>query len=472
MTKKGLIGFTMALFLVLGFATAFAGQIDGMRSNNGPTLPGTNSATVVSDFFNTIGATSQGLSDALDVYVNPGGLGDTLIYNYFNARDGYATWFTVVNTDSVYGHRVRLRFREAEDVAGVSCPNSSLELLDFDICLSVNDMFSAWVEKNPVTGGARICSGDNDTLIFEGTDGSKSLAEWGCVDFKFGDRNIVPEITASNTLEGYFEIIGENRLAAEPSTCEWTSTLDAERLKGDVGNVLFGNALLIDAGTPAYTAIYGYNATALADFVNSGITYSTAVENPTLADSGDGLDGVQYALTKNMLFGTYLVGADLDTEYVVTLPTKRLDQIARTCANSIFADDRVTFTAWTDDEQSEISRCSFSPCPQGSDRVMPFEVNVIPMGISGGVTSEILTSEVMNDTFNTALQYGIGWVQMDLNKASTPYTDLHEISATDGVTTWITRGWPSLGLQLFDYKSWNAATPMQYTSDITADTIN
>lgn len=463
MTKKGLIVFFTALFLISGFATAFAGQIDGMRSNNGPTLPG------VGTFVNTPGLVSQGLSDALDVYVNPGGLGDTLLYNYYNARDGYVTWFTVVNTDSVNGNRVRIRFREAENVSGVSCPNSSLELLDFDICLSVNDEWSGWIERNPSTGGARICSADDDTLIFEGTDGTKSFAEFtasGCVDFKFGSANIVPQITASNTLEGYFEIIGENRTVAEPATCAYAD-VTVERARGDVGNVLFGNALLL--GAALSNENYGYNAVALADFAASGITYPTTVEQPTLADSGDGLDGVQYALTKNMLFGTYLVNDDLDTEFVVTLPTKRLDQIQRTCAGSIFADNRVLFTAWTDDEQSEISTCSFSPCPQGSDRVMPYEVNVIPMGIANGVTSEILTSNVMNDTFTTALQYEQGWVQMDLNATATgaALSPLHQISATDGVSTWITRGWPSLGLQLFDYKGFSAGTTMQYTADVT-----
>jgi hypothetical protein len=92
MLKRSSIVLAVALVL-FAFGVASAGQIDGLRSNNGPLLPS--------------GA----------VYVNPGGTGDTLLYNYYNARNNMTTYFTVVNTDTASGARVRLRFNEAADIA-------------------------------------------------------------------------------------------------------------------------------------------------------------------------------------------------------------------------------------------------------------------------------------------------------------------------------------------------------------------
>ena len=93
MLKRSSLVLAVALVL-FAFGVASAGQIDGLMSNNGPRLP-----LDAAQFVN--GATAN-----LDVYVNPGGKGDTLIYNYYNARNNTATYFTVVNTDTTLGARV------------------------------------------------------------------------------------------------------------------------------------------------------------------------------------------------------------------------------------------------------------------------------------------------------------------------------------------------------------------------------
>ena len=84
-----------AVLVLFAFGIAGAGQIDGLKSGTGPALP-----------------------KGLENYVNPGGLGDALIYNYYNARNGMITYFSVVNTGELNGNRVRIRFYEAANVVG------------------------------------------------------------------------------------------------------------------------------------------------------------------------------------------------------------------------------------------------------------------------------------------------------------------------------------------------------------------
>ncbi|HXX58354.1 MAG TPA: hypothetical protein VEI96_10175 [Thermodesulfovibrionales bacterium] len=91
MIKKSV--FIAMLLVVTGFGSAFALQIDSLASGSESVLPPTK------------------------VFVNPSGLGDALIYGYYNVRDANReNIFTVINTSTRYGVRARIRFREAADI--------------------------------------------------------------------------------------------------------------------------------------------------------------------------------------------------------------------------------------------------------------------------------------------------------------------------------------------------------------------
>ena len=107
MVRKSIFSVMLVVLMVFTAGLAFAYDIDGLRSDND--LGGYN------------------------VSVNPGNLGDTLVAGYYNTR-GAGNFFTIVNTTDGSGVIARIRFREATE---------SEEVLDFNICLSENDVFAA-----------------------------------------------------------------------------------------------------------------------------------------------------------------------------------------------------------------------------------------------------------------------------------------------------------------------------------------
>jgi len=493
MTKKGLIVILMALFVVAAFGSAFAGQTNGMATNNGPALP---LAGLDSLGANSFAAANGSLTDGLDVYVNPDGLGDVLIYNYFNARNGLATYFDVVNTSSV-PIRARVRFHEGANVAASStCNSGSWEILDFDICLTPNDMWTAYVKQKPGGTSGQVCSTDIHTLTWDNvtshTLGNAAVAgHEGCYDFKYGSSNPVSGITADNTLEGYFTIIGEYvqdnvpYLAAN-YTCNPNVAHGGQYVPApDVPNVLFGYAFVADITDPANSPFYGYNATALADFANVAVNPTNTgfgTEFPRLIDGGDLWRGVDYILTKEQLMTTYLLWDSWKTELVLTFPTKRYNEtLIFTCPNNKFTDTRVVITVWDEDENTKTTGCQNSPCVGASDDRIPYELNVIPinMGTAGSAVNTIMPTTlhptdgavISNGSIRTQ-DYDTGWVNINLNAATTALAPLHQTIANEGIAgnEYINHGWPVLSLSLVNYKNYSGAVPMKAITSITTVT--
>ncbi len=100
-------------------------------------------------------------------HVNPGGMGDSLIYGYYNVRDNI-NFITLANTSTADGAKVRIIFRNAKD---------SRECLDYSICLSKGDVYTAYLIDGGTT--ALVCPWDVDTLTAPGVPA-------GCQSFKYG----------------------------------------------------------------------------------------------------------------------------------------------------------------------------------------------------------------------------------------------------------------------------------------------
>lgn len=485
MTKRGLIVILMALFVVAGFGSAFAVQTGGMTSNNG--LAGSNAPRLPQAAFNGIGNDfANGFTTGLDVHVNPDGLGDTLIYNYFNAREGMGTYFSVVNTSDVSYIRARVRFHEGADIVGSACNAGSWEILDFDICLTPDDVWTAWVVEG--NGGVgTLCSADTHTLIWDGVTSQTFVQAGnggvnsgvGCVAFKTGDDGAQAGITASDTLEGYWTIIGEATqwnvtdtvpMTADTYTCDPNDSTD----HGDVPNVLFGSAFIADLADPTNSPFYAYNATAIADFNNIAIQgeFGAGTEFPTLEDGGDLLRGVNYILTKEHTYATYLLDSDFRTEYILTFPTKRYTQIQQGCDTNIFVPDTVRITKWDLDENPELpSGCSFSPCKENPEDHIPYELNVITVSKKNATINRIMPSE-QNVASIIVTPFDRGWIDINFNDTTTNTLGNHRTVADEDTfvqadssvfTTW---GWPMLTLQLQYNKNYSSATPMQLLTNV------
>jgi len=418
---------------------------------------------------------------ATNAYINPGGLGDALIYGYYNVRSDMGNLFTVTNT-STSGTRARIRFLEAK---------RSCEVIDFDICLSAKDVWTGIILNNNGVGNLTVLDADTsiDTAAPRGTiAGLLPTLYPGGINFRYGAD--IPceegEVTKDDTLEGYFIVIAENQLAetnTDGSTCGVEGVNGAVKTlwdylqAGSVGNVLYGNDYSVDL-TNLNT--YAYNATAIADFTNGIFTTSPIAATPTLNDADDRINGLNFILTKSNLLGSYY-NFGFGTEMVVNFPTKKLtpDEIG---GANIFDDPRVVITVYDTAENSKTSVCQLSPCPPSQSTSLPNEVNVISLNQSAIVDSNVEVPISMD------VPYIFGWLNIDLVQAltGTPALPLHATSVCIdyGVSpyvpcglspimpvTYTAAGLPAIGYVMTGIVTdggFNWMLPLQYTNSVTS----
>lgn len=395
MIKKYLSVLTVALVL-FSFGIAGAAQIDGLNNAAGPVLP------IVDD-----GAAA--LSD-LTAFVNPGGLGDALIYGYYNVRDNKVDYFQVVNTDIVNGVVVKIRFREAATIAdacGVDVDCGSSEVLDFVICLSAGDVWTGAVTGFGA-GPAILWSLDSDTMTAPAIPATgQALA-----------TQITPTISiaADQTKEGYFEILSYG--IWNTTTC----AVDADNtVAGDPLDALMGTNYIIDEDNGQ---VFSYKATALASWNNAEVTpQTTGAEEFNLTSGltpdaiawGTSLFQVNYILTKADVYGTYVIDPTLnaETEMVVTFPTRMLNQIEPT---TLFDDPTVAYSIWDTEENTITPTAGFSPSFTPTNQ-LPHEVNVLNIyNAANSLTTTLFTSDVQGNL--NAGTFNMGWLGVDLTIGS------------------------------------------------------
>ena len=337
MNKKGfLVLMVFALtFLLVGIAAAqpFLGQnrdfVDGLVG----------------------GYTYEGNTVPTTIYVNPGGLGDVLIYGYYNAR-GEVSFLRLVNTSTEYGAAVKIRFREGDD---------SNEVLDFFICLSNNDQWTGWIagDTDPSNPGILYWY-DDDTPTYPDPQNDNDVTNnmLATVAFKHAATGAASAVSADDTKEGYVEVLGviayqpgdaintpnacgellgiqpRPGLPNPPDDPNFDVTTDITDTAG-VSNALFGAMVIFDpVAFTTYTAYgaYGYNATALAYCVEGIQAADLATEgSPLLQEcydtngNGTGIDEVNLALTKSRLYALYEVDSDLGaaSDFINVFPTRR-----------------------------------------------------------------------------------------------------------------------------------------------------
>lgn len=221
------------------------------------------------------------------------GLGDAVIYQYYTAKDGWQTFFRLINTseDAVV---VKVRYREAAN---------SREVLDFEVALSPNDMWTGWTDSNAI-GDGRPGIKTNDTSCLFPLVGQSNPADEGfilldadtnTVGAVFKDRAFTGDYsdggpygddTNLRMAEGHFEIIGVSAYDADstfgfavshqasdgkPENCAAAYNL---YLTGggddsfDVGNVLAANAYLVNVASGQGA---GYDPNILASCSNHSL---------------------------------------------------------------------------------------------------------------------------------------------------------------------------------------------------------
>jgi len=367
------------------------------------------------------------------VVINPGATGDALIYGYYNVRTSL-NLFTIVNTSSTAGAKVRFVFRAGAD---------SEEVLDFAVCLSENDVWTAFLINNGTT--AAICT---SSLLDTDTVTSPTLT--GCNPF------IIPAgstLTNNDLQEGYFEALGfsslpgydknsstttapvagdvtnltfqSNYIHTATDCANWyDSATSSSDVAGVVGNVLYGNNTIIDLESPLET--YSANAIAVA-YASEGLPVvdpgpSKEVTLSTLG-SNAGCDDIEGAMEKTDIISTYdLVSAiDGQTAVIITFPTRGechgKDSSTSTGEANIFNCKKndptsgeclsycspVTATVY-DQAENALQSTGFSPA---GGTCLPWEVNVLELGDSDVWPNSSLAQGI---TVNGAL----GWIDIFL----------------------------------------------------------
>ncbi len=497
MFKKSLLAAAIVIVGIFAFGLSHAALIDGMHSGNGPQLPAT-----------------------LQVFVNPGALGDALIYGYYNARNEF-NFLRVINT-SQDGVVAKVRFREGRN---------SNEVLDFFICLSGFDQWSAWVVGDANTSNpATLLWYDNDTPTWPDPQNDDDATNnfLATQVFHFSSTGASAVVTADDTKEGYFEIIalgswtdtpGSTKVIRTPKACAQVLGFATETACGPgtaypegcgiiptgmtdarifpPANVLAGNHVIFDIASLKGT--FAYNATALGDCIQAVITSpSLGTEGiPTLKDCQGSTPAVDFVLTKTNEYVLYDIESSLvgNTDFVNTFPTRR-DSIqfvwgANNGFNGPFdpacrIDSRgevCTFTAPDtdctgstkkaccvttdvkifDDEENSPQTTGFSPGTTTKPKKC-FDVNYATVG----TTKTPLLNTALQSFKIDASSFQIGWVRE--NFVQTPQTAFTSFPNSSTPATVFTRaaGMPVISYELAAFVDgfWSYMLPLRY--DVTS----
>ena len=339
------------------------------------------------------------------VTVAPNYKGDLLIYPVYAALDGLDTNFTVINTSDTQSTVVKVVFRSWKN---------SLELLDFLIYLSPNDVFKCTL------------SFDGQDYVMETTDDSLCVSTGtNPTRYLLNTQNLCPDDMAAI---GYVEMFESKSYALPKGT---DGTVEKTDIIAAYGADLAANNLPTVEDTP--NIITGY-----AELVMPGFDYADyqalALENydnldlltiPVETLIGTGANNtrceVEAALAKTNLVIPYFT-AGLGTIPLVTFPTKLTIDVDCTPANrfstspffSAFFEPAVHMDMY-DLEENTVSTpgCTHSPCAKhGPDPTLPDEVNLLidmqyPSDFSEGWSRfSFAQSTACNDLDGNAITFG------------------------------------------------------------------
>jgi len=127
--------------------------------------------------------------DATQFVVSADGIGHVLLVPYFSVQNGNNTLLNIVNTDTVNGKVVKVRFRGA---------SNSDDVFDFQIFMSPGDVWNANISKN-AEGKASLFTADKSCTL-------PASVNQGFVTDRLPSTYTTAQKNAQ-TLEGYIEIL-------------------------------------------------------------------------------------------------------------------------------------------------------------------------------------------------------------------------------------------------------------------------
>jgi hypothetical protein len=455
------------------------------------------------------GVTGLGATTAANaVNLNPGGLGQVLLYPYYTTRaDANGNTFNsllyVVNsTTSVKA--VKVRFLEGKD---------SREVLDFNLFLSAYDVWTAGIIPDNATGAGEIITFDKSCTIPPLPAGGKDFVNFAYV----GSAADGADPSLDRTREGYVEIIematyttnstvgvAATHVSGVPPCTTGPLTSQASSQGNDPQGGLFGGMTLInvDAGTD-----YTEDAVAIDNFstvpqffaagsilpnldsartgLNGGLVFATSVvlANNSVYQStwGPGapiffaptapVDAVSAVLMHDQVLNEFVLdsGTHSGTDWVVTFPTKRfyinanppngntgpaIYLFQRNFNGNAGSCDDVTLELF--DREEFRAQGSFSPPPPTAVNSLCWEANVITFN-----GSQVLGSK---NNLNVPTSFQDGWMNLGffpssvtgtihrlINQSNTAITGIGGATTTSNSTTY--NGLPVIGFEVESFSN-------------------
>jgi len=434
------------------------------------------------------------------VYQNPSGLGQALIYPYYTVQatggNSYNTYISVVNTtDRV--KVVKVRFREGKN---------SREVLDFNLYLSPNDMFTGAVV--PASADAASAGRFVTTDVSCTNPGIPATG----VDFRnfeyVGASADGAGTGLDRTREGYVEMIEMAILNAPDST---RATHGATGLPSNCGAlqgqiVAFATTLSSPTGGLSGTGTLinvnsgldmTYNAIAIADLTGSQIYANIGTDVPNLGDADpvsvviarsstgtdtnaytsawvdvvttpltvtDGAQAVSATMLHNAVINEYVLDTATlsNTDWVFTFPTKRyFVNLATAIApftekfTATGACEEISFTFFNREESTGAAAgVDFSPLPPGATpNTLCWESTIL--SIRNGATHMPATtnSGVLGSVNNTNVQittsFQNGWGRLSFTDTNSSGTGMVSDVASLTTPVFPTPAAPAAGAQTY-----------------------
>jgi hypothetical protein len=404
------------------------------------------------------------------VNLNPDGLGQVLLYPYYTVNAGQQTLLSVVNTDTVNGKAVKVRFLEGYN---------SREVLDFNLFLSPADVWTANIFALTDAGlsgtGAAIFTTDKTCTAPAFTQGplSNGSTYQQFLNYAYtGSNSDTGPTTDDRTREGHFEMIEMSDIVGGalkadithvngvPPKCALAeAAFEAGTTTAAPTGGLFGAASVVNVAKGSF---YAYNADALDGFSLLQLNTPTGFLTPSLGQVNDAggtttvtsyvfnngklltspypstnqllaIDAVSSVFAAANIYNQYETGANgaVGTDWVVNFPTKRFyvdsgtfttltaavqpfEHLfgAKETGNGLGLSCTVVGITIFDREEntSTPTGCGFSPCPPGQPpSSICHETNVITFNTTG--TNSILAS---NLTANILPIGAAGWLNLTL----------------------------------------------------------
>lgn len=198
-------------------------------------------------------------TDATALTVAEGGVGHMLLVPYYSAQNNNMTVLHVVNTDTVNGKAIKVRFRGAAN---------SDDVMDFQVYMSPGDVWTAAVTAG-ADGVAQVVTADNTCSVPALGLGAPK---------RFSTDRLNPELSdtakAAHTREGYVEIFNMADIAGDKiytvgaatntNSALFTATKHVNKVApcsvaGSPAETTLFNAALADYTTAPQAAAVGFN---------------------------------------------------------------------------------------------------------------------------------------------------------------------------------------------------------------------